>query len=167
MYSSWNAFHYKPLTFNISCSIPSSEKRGFSLSLLFNFVVDCVHRSHSNQARLSKDEPTWLERTQLAWWRLSCIGFTKLLHFHVQALKTFTSVRSTKLNFKELFNSKIPISDFKDNSLKILYLSHFSIWIGPLALRVSVGLGVNYVAIECNFLLNHSKDVSWDGWEAR
>ena len=143
-------------------------QRGFSLSLLFNFVVDCVHRSHSNQARLSKDEPTWLERTQLmGCWRLSCIGFTKLLHFHVQALKTFTSVRSTKLNFKELFNSKIPISDFKDNSHKILYLSHFSIWIGPSALRVSVGLGVNYVAIECNFLLNHSKDVSWDGWEAR
>ena len=122
MYSSWNAFHYKPLTFNISCSIPSSEKRGFSLSLLFNFVVDCVHRSHSNQARLSKDEPTWLERTQLAWWRLSCIGFTKLLHFHVQALKTFTSVRSTKLKFKELFNSKIPISDFKVNNS-----SHFNI----------------------------------------
>ena len=106
-------------------------ERFLSLSLLFNFVVDCVHRSHSNQARLSKDEPTWLERTQLmGCWRLSCIGFTKLLHFHVQALKTFRCPE-----YK---------STFKRFSLS--------------ALRASVRLGVNYVAIECNFPLNHSKD---------
>lgn len=135
MYSSWNAFHYKPLTFNISCSIPSSQ-RGFSLSLLFNFVVDCVHRSHSNQARLSKDEPTWLERTQLmGCWRLSCIGFTKLLHFHVQALKTFRCPEYQERSHESIFK-------------------RFSL----SALRASVRLGVNYVAIECNFPLNHSKD---------
>ena len=105
--------------------------REVSLSLLFNFVVDCVHRSHSNQARLSKDEPTWLERTQLmGCWRLSCIGFTKLLHFHVQALKTFRCPE-----YKSTFK-RVSIS----------------------ALRASVRLGVNYVAIECNFPLNHSKD---------